>query len=99
MFESAQRWRTVPAEALAWRELDGELVVHDARSGSTHLLEPLAGEVLRVLIEEGSGMSVPDLVSQLREGSAEEDFADWFAAIEGVLTEFERLGLAESEQP
>jgi PqqD family protein of HPr-rel-A system len=99
LFESAQRWRTVPAEALAWRELDGEVVVHNARSGSTHLLEPLAGEVLRALIEEQSGMSVPDLVGRLRESFGEDDFADWFAAVERVLTEFERLGLAESEQP
>jgi PqqD family protein of HPr-rel-A system len=99
LFEFAQRWHTVPAEALTWRELDGEVVVHDARTGSTHLLEPLAGEVLRALIEERSGMSVPDLVGRLCETSGEDDFADWFAAIERVLSEFERLGLAESEQP
>jgi PqqD family protein of HPr-rel-A system len=99
LFESAQRWSTVSGEALTWRELDGEVVVHNARSGSTHLLEPLAGEVLRALIEERSGMSIPDLVGRLCESSGEDDFADWFSAIERVLTEFERLGLAESEQP
>ncbi len=98
MSESAQRWHTAPVDALAWRELDGEVVVHNARSGSTHLLEPFAGDVLQALIEEKSGMSVPDLVDRLREDSTEDDLSDWFAAIERVLTEFERLGLAESEQ-
>jgi len=96
--ESSECW-AVPAEALGWRELDGDMVVHNARSGSTHLLEPLAGDVLRALIEEGSAMSVPDLVGRLRDGSAEDDFADWFAAVEQVLAEFERLGLAEPEEP
>jgi len=97
--ESAQRWQTVPTEALAWREFDGEVVVHNARSGSTHLLEPLAGEVLRALVEGRSGMSVPDLVVRLRESSADDDFAEWFGAVERVLAEFERLGLAEPKAP
>ena len=99
MSESAQRWRTVHAEALAWRELDGEMVVHNARSGSTHLLEPLAGEVLRALVETGSAMSVRDLVGRLRDGSAEDDLADWSGAIERVLSEFKRLDLAEAVEP
>lgn len=98
MSASALRWHTVPPEALIWRELDGELVLHNARSGSTHLLEPLAGEVLRTLLDAGSGMSVSDLVARLRDDSADEDIAEWFAAIEEVLSEFQRLGLAEPEQ-
>ena len=63
----ALRWHTVPRSDLIWRELDGDLVVRNARSGSTHLLEPLAGEVLRVLAEASAGMSVPDLVARLRD--------------------------------
>ncbi len=99
MSASALRWHTVPPEELTWRELDGQLVVLNARSGSTHLLEPLAGEVLRALIEGSPGMSVQDLVDRLRGDSADDDLPDWSAAIETVLSEFERLGLAQPEQP
>lgn len=93
------RWHTIPTEELAWRELDGQLVVLNARSGSTHLLEPLAGEVLRSLTEEKAGMTVPELVERLHGHAAEEDVAEWSAAVEAVLSEFQRLGLAEPEQP
>lgn len=99
MSVSAVRWHTVPSEELAWRELDGQLVVLNARSGSTHLLEPLAGEVLRALIDEEAGMTVPELVERLHGRAAAEDVAEWFSAVEAVLSEFQRLGLAEPEQP
>jgi len=96
---STLRWHTVPPEDLTWRELDGELVVRNARSGSTHLLEPLAGEVLRALLEAEDGMTISDLVAQLREDTATEGVSEWLAAVESVLSEFQRLGLAEPEQP
>ena len=98
MSESPSRWHTVPPDALAWRELDGEYVLHNTLTGSTHLLEPLAGEVLRTLVEAGSAMSISDLVARLRGDSADEDISEWSAAIEAVLSEFQRLGLAEPEQ-
>jgi hypothetical protein len=76
-------------EALIWRELEGELVVRSARTGSTHLLEPLAAAVLRALLEADAGLTVPDLVARLHVEGA-------FAAIDTVLSEFQRLGLAEA---
>ena len=76
-------------EALTWRELEGELVVRSARTGSTHLLEPLAAAVLRALVEADAGLTVPELITRLHvEGT--------FAAIEAVLSEFQRLDLAEA---
>ena len=99
MSASALHWHTVRPDALAWQDLDGELAVHNADSGSTHLLEPLSGEVLRILIEAGCSMSVPQLVARLRQDSTVEDISEWSAAVEAVLCEFKRLGLAESEQP
>jgi PqqD family protein of HPr-rel-A system len=97
-WQCALRWHAPSAELLALRELDGELVVYNDASGSTHLLEPLAGEVLRTLVEAGSGMNIADLVTKLRGGAADEDISEWSAAIEAVLSEFQRLGLAEPEQ-
>ena len=93
------RWHTVPSEELAWRELDGQLVVLNVQSGSTHLLEPLAGEVLRALTEEKAGMTVPELVERLHSRVAAEDIAELSSAVDAALSEFQRLGLAEPEQP
>jgi hypothetical protein len=73
------RWHC-PTEAFIWRELEGELVVRNARTGSTHLLDPFAAAVLRALIEADIGGSPP---------------AVWSAEVEAVLDEFQRLGLAE----
>jgi len=84
---------------LTWRELDGDVVVRNACSGSTHLLEPLAGRVLRALIDTSNGMTIEDLVARLHPDTAPEGRAEGFAAIEAVLSEFQRLGLAEQEQP
>jgi PqqD family protein of HPr-rel-A system len=96
---SALRWHTVPRSDLIWRELDGDLVVRDARSGSTHLLEPLAGHVLRALSEAHAGMSIPDLVARLQDEAGADETSAWFSAIEAILSEFRRLGLAEPERP
>lgn len=86
-------WHTVAREALTWRELDGELVVLNARTGSTHLLESLASEVFRILVEARGGLSLAELVTRLSEGMDAQ--GDWPAAVEAVLSEFQRLGLAE----
>lgn len=93
---SERRWQAVPCKQLARRELDGELVVRNARTGSTHLLEPLAGEILHALIESETRMSIPELVSLLRDEGGTED--EWVRAVEAALSEFERLGLAERSQ-
>ena len=93
------RWHTVPRSDLIWRELDDDLVVLNARSGSTHLLEPLAAEVLLTLADADAGMSITDIVARLRDGAAADETSEWFSAVEAVLSEFRRLGLAEPEQP
>jgi hypothetical protein len=54
----APRWRTAPAEALQWRELEDELVVRNAATGSTHLLEPMAGKALVALARAPAGMTL-----------------------------------------
>jgi PqqD family protein of HPr-rel-A system len=91
------RWRSLPPEALAWRDFDGEIVVRNARTGSTHHLEALASEVLRALLGAPAPLSVAELEVLLREGAEVEDNgAEWTARIQEVLTEFERLGLAEA---
>jgi PqqD family protein of HPr-rel-A system len=96
---SALRWRSAPAGAIARREWDGEFVVRNERSGSSHLLGPLAGSVLQVLLKAEGAMSVADIAACLGDPSAAAaDGPEDYAAIDAVLSEFKRLGLAEPER-
>jgi len=44
-------------------------------------------------------MTIEDLVARLHADAVPEERAEEFAAIEAVLSEFQRLGLAELELP
>jgi PqqD family protein of HPr-rel-A system len=94
---SAPHWRTVPPDAIALREWDGEFVVRNERSGSSHLLGPLAGSVLQVLLEADDALSAGEIVARLNERPDAATDSAWCAAIDEVLAEFHRLGLAEPE--
>ena len=95
----APHWRSVPPDAIAWREWDGEFVVRNERSGSSHLLGPLAGSVLQVLLEADGALSVADIAARLSDQpAAAAAGSDRYAAIDAVLSEFKRLGLAQPEQ-
>ena len=94
---SALLWRSVSPDAIAWREWDGESVVRNERSGSTHLLGPLAGSVLQALLQADAALSVAEIAARLGESAAEAG-TDGYAAIDAVLSEFKRLGLAQPEQ-
>ena len=87
------RWRSVPLERLALRELDGEVVIRNDITGSTHLLEPLAAEVLRTLASKAGGLSTNELAAELAGRYEAEE--DWSQSIEAILSDFQRLGLAE----
>jgi len=87
---SAVRWHTVSRQALTLREFDEELVVRNAATGSTHLLQPLAAEVLTLLMETGDGMTAAQLAASLGD-----EGGGGIAAMEELLQEFKRLGLAE----
>jgi PqqD family protein of HPr-rel-A system len=86
----------MPHDAIVWREWDGEFVVRNERSGSTHMLGSLAGAVLQVLLGAGGALSSAEIVSGLGDQAAT-DVSDPCAAVDAVLSEFRRLGLAEPE--
>ena len=69
--------------------------MRNARTGSTHLLEALPAEVLRLLAEKGNALTAADLAAQLlgEEGTS----AQWEEEIQKVLLEFRRVGLAEPQ--
>jgi len=88
------RWSAVPADALAWRQFEDEIVVRNARTASTHHLESLSAEVLLALIQVDGPVTVEELAARL--GLEGDNAADqWRSAIQEVLREFERVGLAE----
>jgi len=93
------RWRGVAADAIVWREWDGEFVVRNERSGSSHLLGTLAGQVLQCLLEADAALSATDIVQRLGGQPAAAADPDLYTAIDEVLAEFHRLGLAEPQRP
>ena len=88
----ALRWRTVSAEALAWHDFEGEIAVRNARTGSTHLLDRDAAEVLRALMEAQAALSVREIAERL-------DADEWATQIQEVLTQLQRLELVEAASP
>jgi hypothetical protein len=88
--------------------------VRNERSGSTHLLGPLAAWVLKLLLQADGALRVADIAATLDDECPNEvaraqpnkfgaapapNPPDRHAAIDKVLSEFRRLGLAEPEQP
>ena len=96
---SAPHWRCVSADAIVWREWDGEVVVRNERSGSSHLLGPLAGRVLQILLEADGALSVGAIAARLDDQQGIAVNSDWCAAIDEVLAEFHRLELALLVRP
>lgn len=79
---------------ICWREWDGEIVVYYDLTGNTHLLNSLAGLVLRRLAESGAARSVAELTESIGPSVAIEPDIAQIEAVEAVLTDLERFGLA-----
>jgi PqqD family protein of HPr-rel-A system len=93
------RWHAVAVAALAWREWDGEIVVFNGETGSTHLLNELAGEVLHRLVAAEGGATIGALAVELADDTIGADRPEWTEAIAEVLVDFARVGLARPETP
>jgi len=91
------QWCSAPPQTLLWRVWEGQAVVRNARTGSIHLLSPCATKVFTALVTSTSAVLLSDLARQCIEEVGEE--TSNIAALTEVLTEFERLGLAEPQQP
>ena len=92
-------WSAVPGDALAWREWDTEVVVFNGETGSTHLLNELAGEVLCRLVASEKGAAIKALAVELADDTRDAERPEWMEAIAQVLSDFERVGLARPETP
>ena len=92
------RWRAIPAEALAWREWDSDVVVFNETTGSTHLLGEFGSEIFRRLLAAESGATVEALAAELTDGLNSVGVAAWTKAVAEVLSDFARLGLAQPDK-
>ena len=63
---AALRWR-LSTTSIAWRDLDGDIVVYHDGSGDTHHLGPLAGAAIRALAEHSSGLEFEALIQALHD--------------------------------
>jgi len=96
---SPLRWRSAPRDAIDLREWHAEMVVRNERSGSTHLLGPLAGRVLRVLLDAPEPLALKQISAALSDGSFAAHAPEALTtAVQSVLSEFRRLELAEPMQ-
>lgn len=93
------RWHAVADASLTWREWDGEIVVFNEETGSTHLLNELAGEVLRLLVTSERGTTIGALAAGFAGDATSADVPVRLEAIAEALSEFARVGLARPESP
>jgi PqqD family protein of HPr-rel-A system len=91
------RWCSAPAAALTCREWNGEIVVFNQQTGSTHLLDTFASDVLRRLMACERGTTVEELASALAHGQDAGERQESQQAVTAVLAEFVRLGVAHAD--
>jgi len=92
------RWCATSDDALVWREWDGDVVVFNQDTGSTHLLGELGGEIFRRLVLAEHGVTVEALAVGLAGGEAEAADARLTGSVAEVLSSFARLGLAQPDE-
>ena len=85
-------WRLVPGQSLNCREWDGEVVLYNDVSGSTHLLDGAALDVLQAL--RAGPLDAAGLAERLGDHIDAED-GDLSALIADMLAALARLDLVE----
>jgi PqqD family protein of HPr-rel-A system len=85
-------WQVVPGQSLRCREWGGEAVLYNDVSGSTHLLDGAAADVLRAL--SAAPADAPQLAALLA-GQLDADGGDLVPLIDDVLAALARLDLVE----
>ena len=92
------RWHALPRDALAWREWHDEVVVFNQRTGHTHLLGEIGGEIFRRLVASERGTTVKALATALTDDPSGIGVTDFTGAVTEVLSDFARLGLAQPDK-
>ena len=93
------QWVAVGASSIELREWDGEYVVHVETQAATHLLDTATGAVLKALLRARRAISIDELAG-LSFGAADESApaalsSDECAALQAILLELQRIGMAQ----
>jgi PqqD family protein of HPr-rel-A system len=93
-----QRWRIAPGQRLSFEDLDDGIVLFDAKTGATHLLDASAAETLAV-VEEAPGLDCAAIRERLLERLALAPDALPLPEVASLLQRFEWLNLLRAEPP
>lgn len=99
---TAPRWRAACAEKMLLREWGDECVVRLDADASTHLLDRSASAILGTLLNAPRALSIVELAEQAFGATGASISAslsaDEHAALNAVLLELQRIGVAQPEQ-
>ena len=87
-------WQVVLGQSLASREWDGEAVLYNDLSGSTHLIDGAALDLLHALREQPADGAALALRMADHFGARADD-AEFLATVDAMLAELSRLDLVE----
>jgi PqqD family protein of HPr-rel-A system len=90
---SSSRWRLTAPDELRWVQWEDEWLLYDGGSGDTHLLQPLAAEVLQAL--QHAPTTVAALVEGFVRDGDEELHGRLSGYIDSLITTLARLGVIE----
>jgi PqqD family protein of HPr-rel-A system len=93
------RWRIASPALLACREWDGQAVMHDQRTGATHMLGPGATAVWSALATAGGPSTVTSLAAALQPPGGAGGEAATVDAVAAVVADLARLGVVEAVAP
>jgi PqqD family protein of HPr-rel-A system len=88
-----QTWRKASSGTIPMREWDGDWVVYNPLSGDTHILDIVAGEVLRTVA--GGPRDGRALCGHIAEFLDVADDANTAANVAAILHRLDELGLIE----
>lgn len=95
--DPALRWFCPSCRSLLWEVWEDEHFVLNPRSGETHVLNALAGEILRALAERPHPVS--ELAERFGGDLAEESVAGKEQIVFALISQLDRLGLIEPMAP
>jgi PqqD family protein of HPr-rel-A system len=93
---NAPKWRTPPYFRLHWQSWEDESVIYNSTSGSTHLLDLVAAETLKILEKEPA--TVPELVEMVASSFKIDPNDELSRHLEKLVLELEKLELLEVVQ-
>lgn len=94
---SPGKWRACTEATLLWRQWGDEYVVFNPASGDTHVLNEVAAQALQRL--EQSPADTRDLTAHIRAAIHIDPDDQLLRHMEGLIDQFDELGLTEPADP